>query len=189
MQIIKGKTNELKIHFRHYPDLSETCDGVRMPLHQLLKGHGLHVKGTGDLPDKHTQITQKTGHLYLDNPSMLRCVSRPVVGAVGTHINGATQQRASLQGFGNDAVQVFGSFTQLVHLGHATCEVLKTFGGGTSGQSFIWAMQPTGTCTRYGLYYCRIEEEEEERGRDSLGIGLLQKSTPELISFCWVNKH
>lgn len=120
---------------------------------------------------------------------MLHCVSRPVVGAVGTHINGAAQQRASLQGFGNDAVQVFGSFTQLVHLGHSTCEVFKTFGGGTSRQSFIWAMQPTGKYTRYGLYYCRIEEEEEDRGRDSLGVGLFQKSTPELISFCWVNKH
>lgn len=44
-----------------------------------------------------------------------------------TDVDGAAQQRPSLQGPGDDAVEVRGRFPQLVHLRHAAGEVLEAF--------------------------------------------------------------
>lgn len=73
------------------------------------------------------------------------CVSWWHASMVSTYIDRATQQRASLQGFANYPVEIFGSLAELVHLRHTTCEVLKAFSGAPSGQSLIRAVQPDTT--------------------------------------------
>lgn len=45
----------------------------------------------------------------------------------GTDVDGAAQQRSSLDGPADDAEEVVGGFLQLVHLRHAAGEVLEAF--------------------------------------------------------------
>lgn len=58
-----------------------------------------------------------------------------------THINGTPQQGASFESFADDAIQVPWSSLELVHLRHATSEVLKALSGAAAGQGFIRAIQ------------------------------------------------
>lgn len=60
----------------------------------------------------------------------------------GTHVDGAAQQGAPVQGFTDDPVQVPWSLTELVHLRHTAGEVLKAFCGAASRQSLIGTIQP-----------------------------------------------
>lgn len=62
-----------------------------------------------------------------------------------TYIDGAAQQRVSLQGFAYYPVQVSGSTAELVHLRHTPCEVLEPLSGASSGQSLVGATQPEAT--------------------------------------------
>lgn len=64
----------------------------------------------------------------------------------GTDVDGAAQQRASLQGPADDAVEVGGRFPQLVHLRHAAREVLEALRRAAARQRLITAVQP-GTQT------------------------------------------
>lgn len=59
-----------------------------------------------------------------------------------TDVYGAAQQWSSVYGSTHDAEEVRGSFAQLVHLRHATCEVLKSLGRAATWQSLITAVQP-----------------------------------------------
>lgn len=49
-----------------------------------------------------------------------------------TYVDGAAQQRSSLQGFSDDAVEVFGGFAEFIHFRHAASEVLKSLSGAAS---------------------------------------------------------
>lgn len=68
-----------------------------------------------------------------------------------TYIDGAAQQGASLQSFAYYPVQIPGSSAELVHLRHTTCEVFKPFGGASSGQSLIGAIQPDTILKKHTL--------------------------------------
>ena len=46
-----------------------------------------------------------------------------------TNVDGAAEQRASLQSFADDAMKISGSFLQLVHLCYTTSEVLEALSG------------------------------------------------------------
>ncbi len=59
---------------------------------------------------------------------------------LSSHINRAAQQRASLQGFADDLVQVSWSLLELVHLWNPSSEILKTLSSGSSRESFIRAI-------------------------------------------------
>ena len=59
-------------------------------------------------------------------------VSRWCARLSSTYVDGAAQQRASLQSFADYPVQVSGSAAELVHLRHTTCKVLKPFCGAPS---------------------------------------------------------
>lgn len=60
----------------------------------------------------------------------------------GTHVDGAAQQGAPVQGFTDDPVQVPWSLPEIVHLRDTTGEVLKTFCGTASRQSLVGTIQP-----------------------------------------------
>ncbi len=66
-----------------------------------------------------------------------------------TYIDGAAQQRASLQGFADDPGQISGGAAELVHLGHTACEVLKAFRGASSRKRLIGAIQPGYTWNKH----------------------------------------
>lgn len=59
-----------------------------------------------------------------------------------TNVNGAAEQRAPLHSPADDAVEVRGGFSQLVHLCHAASEVLKAFWSAAADQSLVAAVQP-----------------------------------------------
>lgn len=65
---------------------------------------------------------------------------------LGTDVDGAAQQRASLQGPADDAVEVGGRLLQLVHLCHATREVLEALRRAAARQRLVTTVQP-GTQT------------------------------------------
>lgn len=49
--------------------------------------------------------------------------------AQSTHVNGAAEQGAPLQGLEDDLVEVAGRLAQLIPLGDTACEVLKALRG------------------------------------------------------------
>lgn len=57
-----------------------------------------------------------------------------------THVDGAAQQRSSLQGLLDDLEQVGGGTLEVVVLSDATGEIFKSFSGGTARQCFIAAV-------------------------------------------------
>lgn len=65
-------------------------------------------------------------------------------GSAGTHVNGAAQQGAPLQGLDDDLVEVAGCLAQLVPLGDAAREVLKALGSAAPRQGFVAAVHPAG---------------------------------------------
>lgn len=122
-----------------------------MALHKLLERNRLHVEGTRDL---YGHKSRRVNHLGTKiNRSHFNRLSRDaaalIVGVPWWHasvfsayINGAAQQRASVQSFPDDPVQIPGSAFELVHLRHAAGEILKALCGASSGQSLIGAVQP-----------------------------------------------
>lgn len=69
---------------------------------------------------------------------------------VSTDVNGAAEQRAPLHGSADDAEQVGGGFSQVVHLRHATCEVLEAFRRAATWQGLVTTVQ-SETQRRFGL--------------------------------------
>lgn len=65
------------------------------------------------------------------------------------HIDRAAQQGASVQGLSDDPVQISGGAAELVHLRHTPREVLEPFGGASSRQSLVGAVQPNGALTAH----------------------------------------
>lgn len=59
-----------------------------------------------------------------------------------TDVYGAAQQRSSVDGPANDAVEIGGGFPQLVHFRHAAREVLKALWRAAAWQSLITTIQP-----------------------------------------------
>lgn len=58
------------------------------------------------------------------------------------YINGAAEHWSSLHGFLQDDEEVAGAILRLIHLTHATREVLHGLHGASSFQGFIAAVQP-----------------------------------------------
>ena len=61
-----------------------------------------------------------------------------------THIDGAAQERALLQGLLDDPEQAGRGLPQLITLGDASSEVLEALAGGTPGKCFITPVDPVG---------------------------------------------
>ncbi len=116
------------------------------------------------------------------------------------YIDGASKHRSSLHSFLEDEEEVCGGVLRLVHLAHAAREVLHRLHGASSFQGFIAAIQPEREAqemtdlhkqvwrlkTRYDktsrrILFCKL--------KCILGIGLLQKCTPELSIVSGVDEH
>lgn len=60
----------------------------------------------------------------------------------GTDVDGTAKQGSSLDGSTDDAVQVWGSFSQFVHLRHPACEVFEALRRAPTRESLVTAVQP-----------------------------------------------
>lgn len=61
-----------------------------------------------------------------------------------TNINGASQKRASVQGFPNDFEEVGIWLAQVMTLSNASSKVLKALGGAASRKSLVASIYPKG---------------------------------------------
>lgn len=67
-------------------------------------------------------------------------VTTEILNAPPSYINGAPHQRAAAQSLLDDEEQVRTGSAQLVDLGDSSGEILKAFGGRSSGQRLVTAV-------------------------------------------------
>ncbi len=119
----------------HKTNLNCSSKRVGMSFHKLLISDGLRVCCTGDLYKISIILlyffSDKIEIFWWTNPLTSVCVLK------GSYIYGASQQSSRIQGLPDDLEHVGRGVFQLVNFCNPTGEILKTFCGGTSRQSFI----------------------------------------------------